>query len=67
MYYVCHITLRESPWHRMLLISKNYLVSKSNMAKKKKENYRSPHFNCINATWKTQFCRAELNDAKWLS
>lgn len=37
MYYVCHIMPRESPWCRMILISKNYLGLKSNLAKKKEE------------------------------
>lgn len=36
MYYVCHIMPRESPWCRMILISKNYLGLKSNLAKKRK-------------------------------
>lgn len=63
MYYVCHIMPRESPWHKMLLISKNYPGSKNNLAEKK----RIPRFYHINVTWKTQFCRAELNDSKWLS
>lgn len=38
MYYVCHVMPMESPWHRMVLISKYYLDSKSNLAKKKKKN-----------------------------
>lgn len=35
--------------------------------KMKKEKNRIPHFYHINATWKSQFCSAELNDSKWLS